>query len=237
MFGCPVVDESGTGRVQGGPWFFLGAGGECLQGENPSDCAKGAGACFRRGVLGITREGEIQHLEPDIPLPYRYIEPGGLPTAGCEIYINDVAPQPLGDACDVFHQLVCARSAGGLVISSDAKSNAQLDLVLASTKAIESCVDAHAAFLGYDVRRCLTPAGTGAEETLKCVVFGEMLERIDECISAYGPQSMTSGYCFAIFRSEAYVENVVDVCEICPWWSSYECVIAATEIELGWHGN
>jgi hypothetical protein len=50
--------------------------------------------------------------------------------------------------------------------------------------------------------------------------FCEIFERIEECISARGPQGMAGGDCFDVFT---YIENGGFVSEDCPWWSSYEC--------------
>lgn len=93
----------------------------------------------------------------------------------------------------------------------------QVEPVKASdVDAIAECIDAWAARQGIDLSAC-TENGVVIEDG-GCVQLAMGLDRLEACLLADGPQTLTDGRCFKIFMEQARPFD-----PSCPWWSSDEC--------------
>jgi hypothetical protein len=120
-----------------------------------------------------------------------------------------------------------------LVVDSEVDDGVSLDIVMESSLPISRCLEAQAELPGWDVEGCSSRIGLDQEQYLNCEVYQGILDRIDECIVERGPQSLMTGYCFAVFRAADF-DGVLNLrCESCPWWSSRECFDQLTVEILG----
>lgn len=143
--------------------------------------------------------------------------PGSIPCSGVMDYLSD------GARCISEFQLsireYCADdSCLARVLPFSDECNAIIrgkycegarDLTRQDVDVLRSCV-------GQYVELASASAVSCESDPQFCGIF----DRIEECVSVNGPQSLSHGVCFDVFR---YIEHGGYMDSECLWWSSYEC--------------